>query len=79
MIEETIIFFLRTILDIFFVTTGEIVLYIFTLGKHKPRFDLYTKSKPWKFVFFSDISGIIGMISWFAILILLIKIYRSIM
>jgi len=75
MIEEIIVFFLRAILDVFFVTSGEIIIYIFTLGKHKPRFDLYTKSKPWKFVFFSDISGFIGMIFWFIILIFLIKIY----
>ncbi|MCL1980996.1 MAG: hypothetical protein FWG62_07985 [Proteobacteria bacterium] len=74
-IEEIIIFLLRIVLDVFIVITGEIVVFIFTIGKHKPRFDLYTKSKPWKFVLFSEMSGIVGLVFWIVVLLFFVKIY----
>lgn len=79
MIEDILIFLLRLVLDIFFVTTGELILYLLSLGKHKPRFDLYTKSASWKFVFFSELSGIVGMTFWIIFLIILIKVVKRTM
>ena len=53
--------------------TGEIILFVLTFGKHKPRWDLYTEESPSRFVIFSEISTWIGMIFWFVVLVVVIK------
>ena len=60
-----------------FCWTGEIILFILTLGKHKPRWDLYTKESPSRFVIFHEISEWIGMIFWFSVLVLVVKFVNS--
>jgi hypothetical protein len=63
-IEEVAKLILWLIFSFFFAWTGEIVLFVVTLGRHKPRWDLYTKNSPVRFALFSDISLWIGMAFW---------------
>jgi hypothetical protein len=51
-----------------FCWTGEVILFAVSLGKHKPHWDVYTKDSPRRFVIFSEISTLIGMIFWFVVL-----------
>ena len=66
MIEEAAKFILRVIFEAFLTWTGEIVLFIVSFGKHKPRWDLYTEESPSRFVIFSEISLWIGTAFWIA-------------
>ena len=72
-IEEVAKFILRLIFDLLFAWTGEIVLFVMTLGRHKPRWDLYTKESPARFLIFSEISLWIGMAFWVAAVALLYR------
>jgi hypothetical protein len=74
MIEEEAKFVLQVILEAFFTWTGEIVLFVISLGKHKPRWDLYTKESPSRFVIFSEISLWIGIAFWIAAITVTYKI-----
>jgi hypothetical protein len=74
MIEEAAKFILQVILEAFFTWTGEIVLFILTFGKHKPRWDLYTKESPSRFVIFSEVSLWIGIAFWIAAIAITYKL-----
>jgi hypothetical protein len=74
-VEEVAKFILRLVLDVVMVTTGEVVLWALTGGRHKPRWDLYTSERPAKFVVLSELSCWIGMATW---LIAIVTIYRLI-
>lgn len=65
-IEEIGKFIFWFIFEILFSWTGEIVLFIISFGKHKPRWDLYTEESPSRFVIFSEISLWIGITFWIA-------------
>ena len=67
-LEEIAKFLFRSVFEILFTWTGEIVLFLATLGKHKPQWDLYTKESPSRFVIFSEISLWIGMAFWIAVI-----------
>ncbi len=68
-------FIFKLVFDIIFCWTGEIILFILSFGKHKPRWDLYTEEKSMiRFVIFSKISTWIGLIFWFAVLVAVIKL-----
>ena len=67
-------FLLEVVFGVFFCLTGEIILFILSLGIHKPRWDLYTVESPVQFIIFSEISAWIGMVFWFAAVVLLIKL-----
>jgi predicted membrane protein len=74
MIEEAGKFILQIIFEVFFTWTGEIVLYVITFRKHKPRWDLYTKKSPSRFVIFSEVSLWIGIAFWIAAIAITCKI-----
>jgi hypothetical protein len=57
-------FVLHFILETLFFYTGEIVLYLLTLGRKKPRWDYYVNEKPSKYVIFTEASMYVGMFSW---------------
>jgi hypothetical protein len=59
-VEEVAELILWLIFGFLFAWTGKIVLFVVTPGKHKPRWDLYTKDSPVRFALFSDISFWIG-------------------
>jgi hypothetical protein len=67
-------FLFEVVFGAIFCWTGEIILFLLTLGKHKPRWDLYTKESATRFVIFSEISAWIGVVFWFAVLVLVIKL-----
>jgi hypothetical protein len=73
-IEEVAKFVFRLIFDWLLTWTGEIVLFVLTSGKHKPRWDLYTKESPSRFVIFSEISLWIGIAFWLTVIALTYKI-----
>jgi len=66
-------FLFELVFGTIFCWTGEIILFLVTLGRHKPRWDLYTDESPSRFVIFSEISTWIGMIFWFVVLVVVIK------
>lgn len=74
-LEEIAKFVFRFIFEILFGWTGEIILYIITFTKHKPRCDLYTKESPSRFVIFSEISFWIGMVFWISVIAIAYKIW----
>lgn len=59
----------EVVFGVIFCWTGEIIVFILSLGRHKPRWDFYTKESPARFVMFSEISVWIGMVFWFAVLV----------
>ena len=67
-LEEIAKFLVRFVFEILLTWTGEILLFLITLGRHKPRWDLYTKESPTRFVIFSEISLWIGMAFWIAVI-----------
>ena len=68
-------FIIDAVLGMICCWTGEIILFVLTFGKHKPRWDWYTEEKSTiRFAIFSDISTWIGMIFWFGVLVAVIKL-----
>jgi hypothetical protein len=63
----TIKFIGRIIIEIPLIWTGEVLLYFFTFGNHKPRWDLYLNDSARKFIIFSEMSLWIGIAFWLAI------------
>jgi hypothetical protein len=63
-VEEVFKVILRFIFEVIFFYTGEIILYLFTLGMKKPRWDYYAKELPFKWALFTEISWWIGFFSW---------------
>jgi len=53
--------------EILFALTGEIILFIVTLGRHSPRWDLYASERPQWFVLFSEVSTWIGIVFWLTV------------
>lgn len=72
-IEEVAKLILRLIFAFLLTWTGEIVLFVITLGRHKPRWDLYAKETPARFAIFSEISLWIGVAFWIAAVALLYR------
>ncbi len=58
---------LSLIFETLFCLTGEIVLFLVTFGRHKVRWDLYTRERPVKFVVFSDLSTLVGFGFWIVV------------
>jgi hypothetical protein len=75
MVEEVLEFILRIVFEIFFFYSGEIVLYLLTFGKRKPRWDYYANERASKFVIFTEISMWIGCLAWLIIIVTLTKMF----
>lgn len=64
-ILKGILRFLFTIfVECFLFYTGEIVLFIITLGNRKPRWDYYSRESASKFVIFTELSTWLGFAFW---------------
>lgn len=63
-IEEAGKFLFRLVVETVFFYTGEVALYVVTLGRRKPRWDFYLDEPPVKYVVFSEISVWIGGLIW---------------
>ena len=66
-------FLFEVVFGAIFCWTGEIILFVLTFGKHKPRWYIFTDDSPSRFFIFSEISMWIGMVIWFVVLIAVIK------
>jgi len=55
---------LRIVVEFFLFYTGEIILFIITLGHKKPRWDYYADEKPSRFVILTESSVWIGFVFW---------------
>ncbi len=66
-VEEIIRIVFLVIFDFLFYWTGEVLLFVLTFGKHKPKWDFYLDQSPTRFVIFSEISTWIGMTFWMAV------------
>lgn len=62
------------VFDVLFIWTGEVILYLITFGKHRPRWDLYTEESPSRFVIFSELSFWVGVVFWIAVVVLAYKL-----
>ncbi len=63
-IEAIAKFVFRFVCQVLLAWTGEIVLFILTFGRHRPRWDLYTRESPGRFSVFSEMSLWIGFAIW---------------
>jgi|GEM_PF-1930567 hypothetical protein len=54
----------RIVVEIFLFYTGEILIFVLSVGQRKPRWDYYAKEKPSKFVIFTEMSVWLGIAFW---------------
>ena len=64
-----LLLFLRVLFKIMCGWTGEFILFILSLGRHKPQWGLEGDESPTLAYFFFEISVLIGMIFWIGLLI----------
>ncbi|MHB8790812.1 MAG: hypothetical protein ACYDBT_13125 [Desulfobulbaceae bacterium] len=57
-------FFSEILIEVVFFYTGELVLFIVTFGRRKPRWDYYADESISKWVIFTEISTWIGIVFW---------------
>jgi len=62
-IGDILISLLRFVVEIPVIWIGEIILFLMTLGKHKPRWDVYIHDGGGDFVFLSEMSFWIGIVA----------------
>jgi len=60
-LTEILVAFFRTVIEIPIIWIGEIVLFLVTFGRHKPRWDRYLDSGGSDWVFLSEMSFWIGI------------------
>jgi hypothetical protein len=73
-VEGILEFLFHLIIEVICFYTGEIVIYILTLGKKKPRWDYYANyanASPSKFVALTELSVLVGMASWILLIALI--------
>ncbi len=63
----------HVIIEIFFIGTGEIILYIISLRKRKPVWKREGQSGSTKLAIFMDLSFIIGFLFWLTVAGLLFR------
>ena len=66
-VEGIIQLLFHVIFEIFFIGTGEIILYVFTIGKKKPVWKRETKGSSAKLGVLIDLSFIIGFVFWLSL------------
>jgi hypothetical protein len=62
--ESVLEFVFRLFVEIICFYTGEIILFILTLGRRTPRWDYYEGERPAKGIVLSEISIWIGFLFW---------------
>ena len=68
-------FLFELIVELLLFYTGEIVLFILTFGKKKPRWNYYTDESPSKWVIFTELSTWIGIAFWLLIAWLVNRVF----
>jgi hypothetical protein len=74
-VENIVEFIFQMIFEVLFFYTGEIVLYVISFTKKKPRWDFYAKASATKFVLLTELSVWIGIAFWICIIILAVKLF----
>jgi hypothetical protein len=74
MLDDVIEFTIHCIFELVCFFTGEIVLYLLTFGKRKPRWDYYEHEKPYKWAIFTELSMYIGFAFWVAVAALIVNV-----
>ena len=69
-------FLFHILIEVVCFYTGEIVLYLLTFGRKKPRWDYYTEASPVKFMIMTEISVWMGLAFW---ILAIVFISRAIM
>ena len=54
----------QIVVEVLFFYTGEVVIFIITFGKRKPRWNYYTDESASRFVIFTEASTWIGFAFW---------------
>ena len=62
------------IVEVFLFFTGEIILYILTLGKRTPTFKIEESENLAKIFLLMDISVVVGFIFWLLAIVCVVKI-----
>lgn len=70
-IQTVLRFLFHIIVEGLLFYTGEIVLFVISLGYKKPRWDYYATEKPTKFYILTDASVIVGFCFWLFIFFLI--------
>lgn len=65
---------LQVILEFVMFYTGEIVLFVITLGFKKPRWDYYADKKPTIWFLLTEFSVLVGLAFWIATIGLIAKL-----
>jgi len=60
----TLRFISEILIEIVFFYTGEIVLFIVTFGRRKPRWDYYVDEPASQWMIFTEISTWVGIVFW---------------
>ena len=69
-VERLVELIFRLLVEIVLFYTGEIVLFLMTLGQRTPRWDYYADESVTKFVLFTDMSVIVGLLFWMVVFFL---------
>ena len=70
-------FFIEIIIEFVFFYTGEIVLFIVTFGRKKPRWDYYADESGSKWVLLTEISTWIGIAFWIFLVVFIKRFFSS--
>jgi hypothetical protein len=63
-LEFIIEFTFRLIIEIICFYTGEMILYVVTIGNRKPRWDYYSDESVTKWMLMTELSTCIGIFFW---------------
>jgi hypothetical protein len=63
-VEGVVGFLFHLFVEIICFYTGEIILYVITFGRKKPRWDYYSDASPSKWIILTEVSTWIGIIFW---------------
>lgn len=75
MIAEIAFGLFRLIFEGLFTLTGEVVLWVLSFGRRKPRWDLYVNERPMKFYLMNDASLYIGIAFWVLTVIVVHRLF----
>jgi hypothetical protein len=73
-IEGVFEFVFHMLIEIPLFYTGELVLFILTLGKKRPRWDYYLDESPGKWILLTEPSIWIGFVFWFFAIVFIAKV-----
>ena len=78
MIEEIAKLLFWMVFEVLFLWTGEVVLYIVTLGRRRPRWNLHAnKESASKSFVFAELSLWIGIAFWLIVAVLVYKLFAT--